>query len=155
MTGAPQPAPPEIYAAFAGAVDQAAVQRIFHNFGIAMNTGIRHVHLLFQSSGGTVAVAVAVADGVCLYNFFRALPIDGTLYNVGSIASAAVIAYLGAQNRKTSTYATFMVHRTQAPTQSATAERLHAMAHSVVIDDERLEAIQAAHQADGRSMGSS
>ena len=50
---------------------------------------VAHVHLLFQSNGGTVG------DGLCLYNFFRSLPISLTFYNTGSVASVAAIAYLG------------------------------------------------------------
>src|SRR5215217_2667776 len=55
---------------------------------------VAHVHMLFQSNGGTVC------DGVCLYNFFRSLPISLTLYNTGSVAPVAVVAYLGAHERK-------------------------------------------------------
>jgi ATP-dependent Clp protease protease subunit len=134
-----QPAPQEVFAAFAGQIDQAAVQKIFQGFGAVMTNRISGVHLLFQSAGGYIG------DGVCLYNFFRSLPIDLTLYNVGSVCSAAVIAYLGAKKRKTSAYATFMVHRTQSSPQPASAERLQALAHSVAIDDERTEAVLRQH----------
>jgi ATP-dependent Clp protease protease subunit len=135
------PTPPAsvVYAIFAGFIDQSAVQRIFQGVCAAITNRIQHIHLLFQSYGGTVG------DGVCLYNFFRGLPIGLTLYNVGNVSSAAVIAYLGAHERKTSAYATFMVHRTQSPQQAASAERLHAIAHSVVADDERTEAILRQH----------
>src|SRR4051794_30276298 len=101
MTDVAQPVAQEIYAAFAGQIDQGAVQRIFQSFAGAMTNKISGVHLLFQSAGGFIG------DGVCLYNFFRAMPIDLTLYNAGSVCSAAVIAYLGAKKRKTSAYATF------------------------------------------------
>lgn len=86
-----------------------------------------------------------VNDGVALYNFFRALPVDLTLYNVGSVASAAVIAYLGAKERKVSTYATFMLHRTQSSAQFAFADHLEAITHSLRIDDDRTEAILRQH----------
>ena len=128
-----------VYAVFAGAIDQAAVQRIFQGITGASASGVNDIHLLFQSFGGTVG------DGVCLYNFFRSLPIDLTLYNVGNVSSAATTAFLGAKKRKASTYATFMVHRVQSPGQPATSERLHAIAHSVVADDERTEAILRQH----------
>jgi ATP-dependent Clp protease, protease subunit len=123
------------YAVFAGPIDQAAVQRIFAGITTGTANKLESIHLLFQSYGG------AVSDGVCLYNFFRSLPLDLTLYNVGNVSSAATIAFLGAKKRKTSAYATFMIHRAQSPAQAATAERLHAIAHSVIADDERIEAI--------------
>lgn len=129
----------EVYAVFAGAIDQPTVQRIFAGVAGVTAGKIGHVHLLWQSMGGNVA------DGICLYNFFRTLPVDLTLYNVGSVASAACIAYLGAKHRKTSAHATFMIHRTQSVPQIATAERLQALAHSVALDDERIEAILRGH----------
>jgi ATP-dependent Clp protease, protease subunit len=128
-----------VYAVFAGGIDTQVVQRFFNGITSALGAGQTDLHLLFQSWGGNVS------DGVCLYNFFRTLPADLTLYNVGNVSSIATIAYLGAKRRKVSTYATFMVHRTQSPGQPATAERLNAIAHSVVADDERTEAILRSH----------
>jgi ATP-dependent Clp protease protease subunit len=100
---------------------------------------VGHVHLLFQSTGGTVA------DGVCLYNFLNTLPIEISLYNVGTVASAGALAYLGAKTRKVSTTGTFMLHRTQATPFGATAERLLALGKSVMLDDQRTEAILRSH----------
>jgi ATP-dependent protease ClpP protease subunit len=60
-----------------------------------MGAKVKHVHALFQSAGGYVE------DGVFFYNFLRSIPIELTLYNVGQISSAGVIAYLRARNRKT------------------------------------------------------
>lgn len=124
-----------VYATFAGPIDQTAVQRVFNGVAAGMANKVEAIHMLFQSFGGSVG------DGVCLYNYFRSLPLDLTLYNVGNISSAATVAFLGAKRRKTSAYATFMVHKAQSPGMPATAERLHAIAHSVVVDDQRLEAI--------------
>jgi ATP-dependent Clp protease, protease subunit len=76
----------EIYGLFAGVVDQLALQRIFNAFSIAVNNKVTHVHLLFQTAGGNVA------DSVCLYNFFRTLPIELTVYNVGAVQSGGVLA---------------------------------------------------------------
>ena len=124
--------PQHVYATFSGVIDHQAVQRIFQGFSTAIRGGVEHVHLLFQSTGG------AVGDGVALYNFFRALPIELSLYNIGTVASIGAIAYLGAKIRKTSAHATFMVHRTQLPPQTATAERLHALAYSVDLVGKKL-----------------
>jgi ATP-dependent protease ClpP protease subunit len=59
--------------------------------------------------------------------------------------SIAAIAFLGASKRKTSARATFMIHRTTASPQSASAGRLHSVAESVVFDDQRTEAILKSH----------
>jgi ATP-dependent Clp protease protease subunit len=129
----------DVFAAFCGMIDHAAVQRIFTGLGIAMGMGVKRFHLLFQSDGGLVG------DGVCLYNYFRTLPMDLILYNAGSVRSIATIAYLGAKGRKTGAHAAFMIHRTITGQQPATATRLEALTQSVTIDDQRTEEILRYH----------
>lgn len=142
----PQPTPvPQVsehqpvYATFVGVIDQAALQRIFNGVSGAMQRGVPGVHMLFQSTGGTVS------DGVALYNYLRVLPIEVSLYNVGTVSSIAALAYLGAKVRKTSARATFMLHRTQVTLQNVRAERLHGISTSIRMDDERTEKILRTH----------
>lgn len=85
------------------------------------------MHAVFQSTGG------GIGDGICLYNVFKALSIDLTLYNTGHVASIAVLAYLGAKHRKVSRHAAFMIHRTQTTTQSANTQTVQAFAKSAVL----------------------
>jgi ATP-dependent Clp protease, protease subunit len=134
-----QPLPQEIYAVFCEGVNEGSVKRLCASLSFATQNNIRHVHLMFQSTGGTVG------DGICLYNFIKALPIDLTIYNCGSVVSIAALAYLGAKKRKTSASATFMLHRTTGASQPATAGRLHSIAESVVLDDKRTETILRSH----------
>jgi len=129
----------EVYVTFVGLIDNAAVHRITNGMATAMGNGVDQVHLLFQSYGG------AVGDGVFLYNYFRALPIGLTLYNLGKVESIATIAFLGAKRRKVSTYATFMIHRTTITEQLATARRLESTTKSLTLDDDRTEAILRDH----------
>jgi ATP-dependent Clp protease protease subunit len=137
----PTPELEDVYAAFTGSIDQAAVQRIVQNMASATvpENKIGHVHLLWQSTGGFVG------DGVFLYNFFRSFTVDLTIYNAGSVSSIATIAYLGAKKRKTSARASFMVHRTHASPQGASSARLQAVADSVAWDDARIESILRDH----------
>lgn len=139
MTDSAIPVPPkpsnEVHGLFAGPIDQAALARIGNAAAIASSNGVTHCHLAFQSSGGTVA------DGVAIYNLLRSFPVPLTLYNIGSIASAGVLAYLGSTNRAASSLATFMIHRTTSPPQGMTSERLRATVRSVEIDDARSEEI--------------
>jgi ATP-dependent Clp protease protease subunit len=96
---------------------------------------------MFQSTGGYVG------DGICLYNFFKSLTIDLTIYNAGFVQSIAAVAFLGAKKRKTSARATFMLHRATNSPQFATATRLQAVADSVILDDRRIESILKEHLA--------
>jgi ATP-dependent Clp protease protease subunit len=101
----------------------------------ALQSGAQRIHLLVQSVGGSIQ------DGVCLFNYFRALPIELVAYNVGSVSSAATIAYLGAHRRKVSAFGTFMIHRAHANLQGANADMVQARIPSLIMDDERTEAI--------------
>lgn len=130
--------PSDVYATFCGGIDQASLQRLFAGFATAMEAKVGHVHLLFQSTGGYVN------EGIALYNYFSTLPIPLTLYNAGGVSSIGTIAYLGAQKRKVSAHATFMIHRTYRQ-EFATAARLKTATQNLVIDDQRTEAILRKH----------
>jgi len=97
------------------------------------------VHILLQSAGGYVG------DGVFMYNLFRTIPLEVTLYNAGQISSAAVIAYLGAKYRKTNSRATFMIHRSSNSPLGAGSAKLQNLAKGLALDDERTEAILREH----------
>jgi ATP-dependent Clp protease protease subunit len=131
--------PSDVYAVFAGQIDQGAVQRIFASLAQANASHTERVHLLFQSTGGSVA------DGICLYNFFKTLSVDLTLYNSGSLSSIAVVTYLGAKKRMVSQYGSFMMHRSYSPTQNLTGRQLQPLTHALALDDERTEAILRTH----------
>jgi ATP-dependent protease ClpP protease subunit len=131
----PSPSNKEVYGIFASVIDQNAVARVANAAAIASSNGVPHVHMAFQTMGGTVP------DGVALYNLFKAFPVPITLYNIGSISSAGVIAYLGAANRVASSLSTFMIHRTTGPSLPMTSDRLEAALHSVELDDQRTEKI--------------
>ena len=133
MTNGVAPAAPkEVYGIFAGPIDQAAAQRISNAMSLAINNGVEGIHLLFQSGGGNVG------DAIYLFNLFRSLPISLTLYNIGSIASIAVIAYLGAAKRITTSNATFMVHRIPV---GATSGKLQSADNTAILDEKRIESI--------------
>jgi ATP-dependent Clp protease protease subunit len=131
----PQSPKNEVYGFFAGVIDQQAVQRIFNGLAAASSNNVDHIHLLMQSTGGHPG------DGICLYNLFRNLNMGLTIYNCGQISSIATLAYLGAKERKTSAHATFMIHRTYANPVGATSDRLQSVAQTLLLDDQRTEAI--------------
>jgi ATP-dependent Clp protease, protease subunit len=127
--------PEEAYCVFCSVIDQASVQRILNAVAIATQKQVKHIHLLFQSTGGIVA------DGICLYNFLRTAPIDITLYNMGSVQSIATLAYLGAKHRKVHSSGTFMLHKTTFNPNPPTAPSLQAAAKYVSMEDERTELV--------------
>ena len=139
MTDAAQPTPPptdkDVYGVLVGPIDQVAVMRVANAAAITSGNNVTHCHMAIQTLGGNVA------DGVALYNIFRTFPVPLTLYNIGSVASAGVIAFLGGERRITSAFGTFMIHRTTSSMPNLTSEKLRAAVRSVELDDERTEKI--------------
>jgi ATP-dependent Clp protease, protease subunit len=135
----PAPLPKQAYAIYCGDINQVNGAKVVNSLTGAIAGKVEHVHLLFQSAGGYVG------DGVFLYNLFRAITIELTLYNAGQISSAGVIAYLGAKRRKTTASGTFMLHRSTNSPQFATATKLTHVAKSLVLDDQRTETIVREH----------
>jgi ATP-dependent protease ClpP protease subunit len=131
--------PQSIYASLGGTIDQTTLQRIFLNLTGATQGGVKEMHLLFQSTGG------GIGDGIALYNFFRAYPLDLYIYNGGTVASVAVIAYVGVAlgHRYVSSVGNFMIHKSYAnsPQGMLNAVKLQAMAASLAADDARIESI--------------
>jgi ATP-dependent Clp protease protease subunit len=128
------------YLVFSAVIDQLAVQRFFAILATATQEGYNDVHLLMQTMGGNIP------DGICLYNFFQSLePIELSVYNEGNISSAGVIAYLGGDRRLVSSTGAFMIHRSSATFQGANSDAVQARVASLVIDDERNEAILKSH----------
>ena len=101
--------------------------------------GTKRIHILFQSWGGFVG------DGVFLYNSLKKFPVEVVLYNAGQVASAAAIAFLGANARKTTANAVFMIHKAANSANGAGADKLKAVADNLTIDDARIEEILRAH----------
>jgi ATP-dependent Clp protease protease subunit len=132
----------EAYGVFHGEIDQQVLARMLRNLLRVTSPAakITHVHILFQSPGGTVS------DCVCLYNLFRTFTVELSLYNAGSIQSRAVTAYLGAKHRKMSGNGQFMLRRS-APymAQSANLSRLESAIQSVRMGDAQIETIIRNH----------
>jgi len=129
----------EVYATLAGSIDGDAVRRVFATVATAGANAVSCIHILIQSLGGIVG------DGVCLYNFFRTLPIEIAVYNSGGVHSAAAIAYMGGKRRITSARATFMLHMTSVGAQTAKAAGLESLTKSISLDDARIESILREH----------
>jgi ATP-dependent Clp protease, protease subunit len=125
----------QVFAIFVGAINQETVSKITAAASNAIAEGRTKIHLAMQSTGGKIQ------DGICLYNFFRTLPAATTLYNIGTCSSIAAVAFLGGRERMVSAYGTFMLHRTTGGVLSSTAGHLQAIAKSIVLDDNRVEAI--------------
>jgi len=130
----------DVYGVFCGGIDQHAAHRITAGLSkVSLEPAIGHVHLLIQSMGGTIC------DAVFLYNFIWAFPKEITLYNAGSLQSAAVTVFLGAKVRKASKSATFMLHRVTHGTPGSDLARLESAIRNLRLDEARIESILKQH----------
>ncbi len=131
----PQPIT-ELYATFAGSIDQQVIQRIFQQFTIVVNGGVKRVHLLIQSTGGFVW------EGVAVYNYLRNLPLEIVTYNAVAVQSIAVLMYLAGTVRRASADASFLIHKTTFSIAAPqTAEMLRHRASAAERDDLNTDAI--------------
>jgi ATP-dependent Clp protease protease subunit len=134
------PQPKEAYGFFFAEINQTTGQRLMDGISAASRDHYDRIHILFQSTGGTVG------DGISLYNFIRNAPLEVFLYNTGTVCSVATIAYLGAPKRFVSQHATFMIHRSKPAAHTIpTYEGLKAAVKSLEMDDKRTEAILKRH----------
>jgi ATP-dependent protease ClpP protease subunit len=126
----------DFYWMYGGIANEAMVDRFIRQLPLMMRTPADATHhLALQSSGGLIG------DGVWLYNFFRGFPRKLTVYNTGTVASIATIAFLGASKRVVSKHAAFMIHRSTFNAHPPTAKNLAAAASLLKIEDARTEAI--------------
>ncbi len=127
--------PLEWYAIFCGDINLTNAQKFSAGIATAMHSNLGRLHLLFHTWGGSPG------DGVFIYNLLKQVPLEVVLYNSGQVASAGVIAYLGAKFRKTTANGMFMIHRTHSTLQFANADKLKSASDSVALDDARTHAI--------------
>lgn len=127
-----------VFGTFVGEINQATARGLTNSLTLATQHA-ESLHLILQSTGGTVA------EGVYLYNFIRALTIPVAIYNVGSVCSAAVMAFLAAPIRVASRHSSFMIHRCHTTMQAANPGQVAAAAESLAIDDVRTDNILKEH----------
>jgi len=125
----------EIFCTFCHKIKRGPVAKLLDFFADqTADSDVGAIHLLFQSNGGDTN------QGVVLFNYFRALPIDLHIYNAGGIvASAALTAFIGAKYRHASTHAMFVFHKANTIMQfPMTAAQLREVAHITEIDEKRI-----------------
>ena len=69
-----------------------------------VNEGAKEITILFSSEGGSTD------DGISLYTFLKALPVELTMHAIGLVKSIAIPLFLAAPNRYASQNARFYFH---------------------------------------------
>jgi ATP-dependent protease ClpP protease subunit len=94
-----------VYISYFGTIDDRRVQSLMDVCSnIVARQGPNTIYFLFSSTGG------GVNAGLTLYNFLRALPVEITMHNIGSIDSIAAIIFLAASKRYAAKHSSFLFH---------------------------------------------
>lgn len=130
----------EAWFTLSGDVNSDMVHRVFEAVAHMSEDGIETAHVLVQSNGGYVS------DGLCLYNFMAASPIDFVMYNGGAVASIAVILFMSGTRRYASDTARFMIHKSHATASPGSRpDALNIIVEGLRADDARTESILRKH----------
>ncbi|GAB6393941.1 MAG: hypothetical protein MdMp024_0253 [Bacteroidales bacterium] len=69
-----------------------------------LRQGLTRLHLLLSTPGGSVR------DGISVYNFLKALPLEVNTYNFGSVDSIGVVMFCAGNARYSVPHARFLLH---------------------------------------------
>ena len=89
---------------FVGPSSYPASKNLRNACANAVNNGVKHLTLLISCPGGSTV------EGFALYYFLRALPVELTTYNIGSIESMGNMVFLAGDKRFASPHSRFMFH---------------------------------------------
>jgi hypothetical protein len=95
---------PVVYVTFSAEINPNTTESLLAAFANLVNQGVREVHLLLSTPGGSVM------HGLNMYNVLRALPIRLTTHNVGSVNSMGNVVFLAGEIRLACPHSTFMFH---------------------------------------------
>lgn len=98
--------PSSLYLSFIRPVDFNSASALLQAVQQAMQEGHTAITLMISSGGGHLI------PGFALYNQLRLLPLELTVYNIGSVNSIATIVFLAGTHRLATPNATFLFHGT-------------------------------------------
>lgn len=87
-----------------GSIDTTLAERMIEELKERVSDGCQRLHIAIQSPGGSVPVAMAMA------NVLMALSCPITTYNIGNVDSAALIIFAAGERRICAPKALFHVH---------------------------------------------
>ncbi len=64
-----------------------STQRLFRVIDRKYQAGVRKIHLLLSTPGGSVA------HGIAIYNFLRGIPVEILTHNFGTVDSIGIIVF--------------------------------------------------------------
>ena len=93
-----------LYISFSAEVNQNTTENLMGVVVQKVNAGIKDIYLLISSPGGSVM------NGINVYNFLKALPINLTTHNIGIVDSIANVIFLAGKKRYAVKNSSFLFH---------------------------------------------
>ena len=81
-----------------------STQRLFRVIDRKYQAGVRKIHLLLSTPGGSVA------HGIAIYNFLRGIPVEILTHNFGTVDSIGIIVFCAGAERYSVPHARFFLH---------------------------------------------
>lgn len=100
----PPSGPPQRIIVFAADVTQASVGAVARELTDCTNAGFTRIEMQISTGGGNVE------SGFSLHNLMRAVPIEITTHNTGSVASIGTVIFLAGEYRLATPASSFMFH---------------------------------------------
>ena len=123
----------DTYALLAGQIGLETAEQLVGLLQNSVNTDCKCIHLAIHSSGGSVPIALALA------NILQSLPCEIVTYNMGNVDSAAVIVFAAGTTRICARDAVFHTHPiSKELTGPQTADMLLSAAREIHADTERV-----------------
>lgn len=94
----------ETYIRLTAPITPQSTQRLLQIIDQKYQAGIRKLHLLLSTPGGSVA------HGIAVYNVLKALPMEVITYNIGTVDSIGVIIFCAGEKRVSVPNARFFLH---------------------------------------------
>ena len=94
----------EFYIRFMAAVTPMSIEKLISVFDDCVRGGIKKIHLLLNSPGGSVS------HGLAVYNLLKGVSIEVITYNFGTVDSIGVVMYCAGKERVSVPHARFLLH---------------------------------------------
>ena len=94
----------ETYIRLTAPITPQSTQRLLQIIDQKYQAGIRKVHLLLSTPGGSVA------HGIGIYNVLKGLPMEVFTYNIGTVDSIGIIIFCAGEKRLSVPNARFFLH---------------------------------------------
>lgn len=150
MANQQQTVPPAVYISFCAEIVPQTSESLLALCANCANQGVKTVHLLLTTQGGSVM------HGLALYNTLRGMPFELITHNTGAVNSIGNVVFLAGNKRYACPNSTFMFHGVGFDVKQARLEEkvLRERLASLTADQQKIASVIADRTTlDGKDIG--